>query len=117
MLFRSVSDDGLPTPPVLTTTWTKDSGPGTVTFGSASAVDTTAIFSEAGTYILKLTASDGALSASDTVTITVNAAPPVNQPPVINAGPDQTITLPGGALLDGTVSDDGLPTPPTLTTT
>ena len=35
------------------------SGPGTVSFGNASAVDTTATFSQAGTYVLRLTASDG----------------------------------------------------------
>ena len=32
-----------------------------------------------------------------------------NQPPVVQAGPDQAITLPDVAVLDGTVSDDGLP--------
>jgi len=44
-----------------------------VTFGDASAVDTTAGFSEAGTYVLKLEASDGEYAGSDTVTIAVNA--------------------------------------------
>ncbi|PYM14579.1 MAG: hypothetical protein DME18_06385 [Verrucomicrobia bacterium] len=37
---------------------------------------------------------------------------PPNQPPLVNAGPDQTVTLPAGATLNGTVSDDGLPIPP-----
>ena len=60
---------------------------------------TTATFSQAGTYVLRLTASDSLLSTSDDVTITVNPAPPVNQPPVVNAGDDQTITLPAGATL------------------
>jgi uncharacterized protein YjiK len=40
------------------------------------------------------------------------SGPPVNQPPIVNAGPDQTVTLPNNATLDGTVSDDGLPNPP-----
>ena len=54
-LDATVTDDGLPDPPgSVTTTWTKDSGPGTVTFGSASAVDTTAAFSVSGVYVLKL---------------------------------------------------------------
>jgi hypothetical protein len=36
-----------------------------------------------------------------------------NQPPQVYAGTDQTITLPSNtALLNGTVSDDGLPNPP-----
>jgi Tol biopolymer transport system component len=70
-LDGTVSDDGLPTPPALTTTWSKISGPGTVTFGNASAVDTTASFSVDGFYTLRLTANDGALSSSDDVVITV----------------------------------------------
>jgi len=37
---------------------------------------------------------------------------PGNQPPSVDAGPDQTITLPNDAILDGTVSDDGIPDPP-----
>ena len=66
----TVTDDGLPTPPgAVTTTWTRVSGPGTVTFGDASAVDTTATFSQDGEYVLRLTASDGALTAFDEVTV------------------------------------------------
>jgi len=62
-LDATVSDnDGLPDPPgSVTTTWSKYSGPGSVTFGNASAVDTTASFSAAGTYVLRLTADDGSL--------------------------------------------------------
>ena len=117
-LSGTVTDDGLPNPPAtVTTTWSKVSGPGTVTFGNASALATTATFSAAGSYVLRLTASDSALSASDDVTITVNAAPPVNQAPVVNAGPDQTITLPATANLAGTATDDGLPNPPAKVTT
>ncbi len=115
-LDGTVTDDGFPSPPgVVTTTWTQISGPGTVTFGNASAVDTSASFSAPGTYVLRLTASDSALSAFDEVTVTVQ---PANQAPVVNAGADQTIALPGNATLDGTVTDDGFPNPPgTLTTT
>jgi len=32
----------------------------------------------------------------------------VNQPPVVSAGPDQTITLPAQATLNGIITDDGL---------
>ncbi|HWQ14413.1 MAG TPA: multicopper oxidase domain-containing protein [Roseiflexaceae bacterium] len=70
-LDGTVADDGLVAP--LTTQWTQQSGPGTVTFGNASAVDTTASFSAAGTYVLRLTAFDGALSAFDELTVTVNS--------------------------------------------
>lgn len=107
-LDATVSDDGLPNNQ-LSVTWSKVNGPGTVTFGNATAVDTTATFSTAGVYTLQLTANDGALSSSDTVVITVNPAAPTNSAPSVNAGADATITLPTGAILDGTVSDDGLP--------
>jgi hypothetical protein len=72
-LDGTVTDDGLPNPPgAVTTTWIATSGPGTVTFGDAAAVDTTAMFSEAGSYVLQLTANDGDLSAFDEVIVTVN---------------------------------------------
>ena len=74
-LDGTVTDDGLPNPPGATTpTWSKVSGPGTVTFGNADAVDTTATFSAAGTYVLRLSATDSALSAADDVTVTVSPA-------------------------------------------
>jgi PKD repeat protein len=105
-----VTDDGLAnaTP---TTSWTKVSGPGTVAFGNAAATDTTVTFSQVGTYVLRLTANDGQLSASDTITIIVESptTPPPNQAPVVNAGADQTITLPALANLSGSVSDSGGP--------
>ena len=116
-LNGSVTDDGLPNPPgTVTISWTKTSGPGTVTFGNASAAVTTASFSTSGTYVLRLTANDSQLSSFDEVTITVNPAAQ-NQAPTVNAGPDQTITLPSSANLDGTVTDDGLPNPPGAVTT
>ena len=115
-LNGTVTDDGLPSlPGEVTTNWTRVSGPGPVNFADASAVDTTASFSNEGDYILSLTADDGGTPlVSDEVTITVNSAP--NQPPFVDAGPNQTITLPASAILDGTVTDDGLPNPPNLTT-
>ncbi len=70
----------------------------------------------AGTYVLRLTANDGSLQSSDDVTIQVNAATPQNAAPVVNAGADQAITLPGVASLSGSASDDGQPSG-TLNTT
>ena len=71
-LNGTVSDDGLPLAPgIVTTTWSKVSGPGTVTFDDANAVDTTATFSTTGVYVLQLEASDGDLIAADTAQITV----------------------------------------------
>ena len=117
-LDATVTDDGLPDPPQsVTTTWSQISGAGTVTFGDANAVDTTATFSTYGTYVLRLTANDNDLTAYDDITITVDPAPGTNLPPEVLAGPDQSITLPAGVTLDGTVTDDGLPDPPNLVTT
>ena len=42
---------------------------------------------------------------------------PTNQAPVVNAGSNQTITLPAAASLAGTVTDDGQPNPPGKVTT
>ncbi|HXV63605.1 MAG TPA: right-handed parallel beta-helix repeat-containing protein, partial [Vicinamibacteria bacterium] len=117
-LDGTVTDDGLPDPPgSVTTSWSELSGPGTVSFSDSSAVDTTASFSEAGTYVLRLTADDGALSAFADVTVTVEPEPVINEPPSVSAGVPQTITLPATASLDGTVTDDGLPDPPGSVTT
>src|SRR5690606_23298575 len=87
------------------------------TFTNANALTTTAGFSAAGTYVLRLTAHDGALTASDIVTVTVNPATPDNQAPVVDAGVAQTVTLPAGVTLNGIVTDDGLPNPPSVVTT
>src|SRR6266545_3000463 len=115
-LFGIVSDDGLPNPPGATTnTWSKVSGAGTVTFANPNAASTTASFSTSGTYVLRLTANDGLSQAIDDVTVNVNPEP-VNQAPVVNAGPDQPITLPASASLSGIVTDDGLPNPPGVMT-
>jgi len=96
-LDGTVSDDGLPEGATVSTTWSKVSGPGTVTFGNAAAVDTTATFGAAGVYVLRLTASDTELSASDDVQITVLEA-------LINGEVVAAINCGGGAFTaaDGT---------------
>ncbi len=113
-------DDGLPGSG-LTTTWSKisgreDSAGGTVTFANPNAPITTATFGADGIYVLRLTVSDGAVTVSDDVTITVNPAP-ANRAPIVNAGADLSVTLPSSAPLQGTASDDGLPSPPAHVTT
>jgi hypothetical protein len=69
-LDATVTDDGQPFG-TLTFQWTKLSGPGDVTFADANSEDTTASFSEVGDYVLQLLASDGALEATDTVSLQV----------------------------------------------
>ena len=133
-LAGTVNDDGLPNPPAtVTLTWSKVSGPGTVNFANPNAASTSATFSLAGTYVLRLTASDGTLNNADNVTITVGSstelppdpstvAPPVGVGVVTNVGistaflytdanPIQTGVLPGtidvkrAAVLRGRVVD------------
>ncbi|MCH7226945.1 M6 family metalloprotease domain-containing protein [Haloferula sp. A504] len=55
-----------------TTTWSLVSGPAGVTFADPGALHTTATFTAAGTYILRLTVDDGNGPAFDEVTIVVN---------------------------------------------
>jgi len=76
-LQGTVGDDGRPNPPdAVTTIWSKVSGPDIVRFADASAAVTTATFSTAGSYVLRLTANDSALSGSDDVAISVQAPDP-----------------------------------------
>lgn len=104
------SDDGLPNPPgALSLSWTQTSGACGVTFGNATAANTTAVFPGAGTYDLKFAAADGQRSDSDEVRVTVAGSGSTNSPPKVNAGPDQTIALSAQANLNGSASDDGLP--------
>jgi len=104
-----VSDDGLPSPPGRTTvTWASISGPSTPAISEPAALSTDIRFLTAGTYVLRLTATDGALSTSATKTVTVSAATG-NVAPLANAGNDITITLPSRASLAGSATDDGLP--------
>jgi len=106
-LLGTATDDGLPNG-TLAITWSVVSGLGTVSFYNPNEASTQASFSSAGTYVLKLTANDSQLQSSATTTVTVN--PPLDQPPVVNAGPNQTITLPANVVtLNGSATDGGLP--------
>jgi len=71
-LSGTVTDDGLPNNQ-LAINWSKVSGAGTVTFTNPTAATTTASFSAAGVYSLRLTAGDGQLSSSDDVQVNVQA--------------------------------------------
>jgi hypothetical protein len=59
----------------LSYTWTKQSGAGDVIFSTATK-DTTVSFTEAGSYVLSVTVSDGELSTSSNLSISVEAEKP-----------------------------------------
>ncbi len=91
---------------LVTVRWQMVSGPGPVEFRDPTAQSTEVALTVAGTYILRLNASDGVAAAGDDVTIVVAAA---NLAPIVSAGADQTISISDTAALSGEVSDDGLP--------
>lgn len=70
-LGGSVTDDGLPSG-TLTSLWTKISGPGIVTFVDATSPTSDCTIDTAGTYVLQLEGSDGALSTTDTITVVIS---------------------------------------------
>lgn len=85
-----IVDDVLPSDPgTVTVAWAMVSGPGTVTFDDATSAFTGANFSAPGTYVLRVTANDGALSGSDTtmITVTQNHAPVMDSTPVASPSP------------------------------
>jgi uncharacterized repeat protein (TIGR01451 family) len=99
----TVTDDGEPNPPgAFASRWSLVSGPGTVTFANENAVDTTATFSAAGTYVLRLTATDGEVStfAETTYVVSGSVPPTVATQPTsqqANAGSGFTLSVtPGG---------------------
>jgi len=87
--------------------WTKISGPVSSNIINPTSSKTSIKSLVMGVYKFELTVTDnGGLSAKDTVQIMVDN-PAINQPPVANAGVDQTITLPVNSVtLDGSKSSD-----------
>ncbi len=87
---------------LVSTTWTKTSGPAGLTIGTASALSTSVTGLTAGTYVFTLTVTDDTgQTATSTVTITVLA----EQPPTVSAGTGLSITLPVTiATLTGTAT-------------
>ncbi len=86
--------------------WTQVSGVTNVVFDNSDALSTQAYFEDSGVYVLRLTASDGQLSASDELRVVVNKAPS------LIAGSTQWLALPAAvAQLHGVITHDGLGDP------
>ena len=104
--------------PSLTTTWSKisgreDSAGGTVDVRqSERGRSTTATFGADGIYVLRLTVSDGAVTVSDDVTITVNPRTAQYRAGGQRRAPTGRSRCPSSATLAATATDDGLPSPP-----
>ncbi|HLQ78484.1 MAG TPA: hypothetical protein VK210_14080, partial [Terriglobia bacterium] len=99
-LAGTVADDGLPLGASLAPTWTKVSGPGTVTFDTPNSVFTTATFGQAGTYILRLSVSDGPLVGTDDVGVMANV--PIS-PLNLSVVPTVSPTFQSSQVLKGSV--------------
>jgi hypothetical protein len=89
--------------------WITVSGPGSITISNSNSATPTATGLLPGGYIFELTVTDNkGATAKDQVAVTVlpqSISP--NQPPVANAGNNQTITLPVSSIsLDGSRSFD-----------
>ncbi len=111
ILEATATDDGKPVSPgVLTKTWSKVSGPGTVTFGNVSQPNTTATFSAGGSYVLRLTASDGSLQATADAAVFVGGTPALVGTDVGGPTPAGSFTLNSGTYnISANSATNGLP--------
>ena len=80
-LSATATDYQTSSPAPLVTTWSQTGGPGTVVFGNAGALNTTAGFSTNGVYTLQFQAAKGALVTNVGLTVVVGPVPygPVEQ--------------------------------------
>ncbi|MEJ0083041.1 MAG: PKD domain-containing protein [Puia sp.] len=88
--------------------WTQTSGPAGGVIATPNTANTSITGLTQGVYVFTLTVKDNqGATATDNVQVTVNAATaPANNPPVVNAGADQTIQLPTSTVsLTGTGTD------------
>ncbi|MBC9928780.1 PKD domain-containing protein [Chitinophaga qingshengii] len=88
--------------------WKQLSGPSASTLDDKISSNTSAGGLVQGVYVFQLTVTNNAgTQVTTTVTVTVTGTPGSNQPPIANAGSDQTITAPAGSVtLDGSASRD-----------
>lgn len=100
-----VNDDNLPLGSTLSINWMQVSGPAPVNFSNAGQAATLASFSAPGAYELRLTASDGALSSTDSLIVTVNPQPTsyaILTLPI--SAPTDDVNQEGTTLVDGSAT-------------
>jgi hypothetical protein len=94
-------NDSAPSSGIATYNWTQESGPGTVTFGTPDAEDTTVSADTDGTYVCRLTVTDNAgNTAFDEFTLIWDTTPPS-----VDAGPNATVNA--TYTQNATVTDPG----------
>ncbi len=104
LLSGRAVDDGLPVNPgALTVEWSKQGGPGNVAFSNAATACTSASFSAPGLYLLRFDASDGELSDSATMSVTVTTNVEYSY---VYPSPQELAFSPDGKIL--AVADEGL---------
>jgi len=86
-------------------------GPEQTLIGGTSVNNVSSIKHNFSDQLVAIAAGDGVLAGS-----LLSTTPPENRAPIVDAGPDQTIFDVQTIDLQGVVTDDGLPWPPTLTT-
>jgi regulation of enolase protein 1 (concanavalin A-like superfamily) len=74
-LGGAATDDGQPAPPALESAWSLAAGPAAALFDAPSAPSSNVTFSGAGTYTLRLAATDGVASVFQERVFTVGLAP------------------------------------------
>lgn len=88
-LLGEIYDEGLPENSAIIATWSKISGPGNVLFSDIHSLNPNISFSESGSYVLRLEATDGELSSFDDIVCDVSIDA------VVKSVPDLAKTITG----------------------
>lgn len=89
-----VCDDGLPPSSTLTYSWTVVSGPTTGVFSPSNTVlNPDFDFTDAGTYIIRLTATDGTVTSYDEFTLYANAIPTTKTITIDSVNPSSGVNI------------------------
>lgn len=110
-----VYDDGLPVDSVLTYAWMMLDGPAAIDVDDATVLSSTMTFTVAGSYVLELAVSDGELTTTDSVTVTV--LPRANTAPSVALPDDFTVNVYEVVDLFADLTDDAVASGGVVSTT